>query len=144
MKTKRFLLLLSMAVGLVANAQSTDKWTICVNKKKISTGTLESPGTATISTASKGKFTVRYSGTGKNDKKRSILIFDTERHELLRKDIANGFGKFTFNIDSLKAKTNGRTFKIYTVGIPKNPEEAALVRMAPMLLCDVSWKETVE
>ncbi len=128
-----------MFTSLAAQSQESDKWKLCVNKKKVGAGTHDQPGSVVISPKAKGVFIIRYSGTGKNDKKRSMIIFDTERHELIRKDITDNFGKFTINMEALKSKTMGKSFKIYTVAIPKDPEEAALVRMAPMLLCDVAW-----
>ena len=140
MKTKQFLTGLFMLISMAAISQSTDHWRLYVNKKKVCTGTPDAQGDAVLSTKAKGKFIVRYAGTGKNDSKRSILIFDTERHELMHKAIGNSFGKFTFNIDSLKAKTQSRTFNIYTTAIPKDPQVAQLVRMSPKLLCVVSWK----
>lgn len=136
---KKLILLLFMFTSLAAQSQVSDKWKLCINKKRIGAGTHDKPGSVVISPSAKGVFIIRYSGTGKNDKKRSMIIFDTERHELIRKDIAHNFGKFTISMEVLKSKTNGKSFQIYTVAIPKNPEEAALVRMAPMLLCDVAW-----
>ena len=136
---KKLILLLFMFTTLAAQSQESDKWKLCVNKKKVGAGVYDKPGSVVISPLAKGIFVIKYNGSGKNDKRRSMIIFDKERHELLRKDIADNFGKFTISMDVLKSKTHGKSFQIYTVAIPKNPEEAALVRMAPMLICDVAW-----
>ncbi len=141
MKMKQFLMAASVFISMTAMSQPTDHWRLYVNKTKIQTGQADVPGEAAISSAAKGRFTVRYSGTGKNDSKRTILIFDQERHELMSKAIGDSYGRFSFNIDSLKSKTQTRAFSIYTVAIPKNRNTAMLVRVAPKLLCAVSWKQ---
>ena len=141
MKISQFVIVLCMVSGMAAKAQPPEKWTISVNKKKVAEGTADAPGDASISLAAKGTVIIKYSGSPKNDNRRSILIFDTERHQLLKKEIKRNYGKFTFNIDTLKAKTNGRKFEIYTIAIPNDPEKAAMVRLRPMLLCVMAWKQ---
>jgi len=134
-------LILLVTFTVILNAQSEDRWRLMVNSKTVAKGLANSPGQATISKSAKGKLYVKFWGAGATNWHRSILIFDTQRHQLLKQELKKGSGKFAFFLDSIKSKTQGQQFEIYTVAVPSNPEEAASIRVRPVLLCTVSWKQ---
>lgn len=140
MKTKKILIVFFSLLSIFGYAQSSDRWQLSLNNKRIATGSLEKVGEAIVNSKGKGTLIIRISGTAKNDNKRTILIFDTNRQQLISVPSENRYGKFRFKMEEIKSKTNGQPFQIYSSVIPKDPRKAAVVRMSPQLICTVNWK----
>ena len=64
-----------------------------------------------------------------------------QRNTLLQKEMKTSCKTASFPVSSLLSKTEAKPFTIYLIDIPADPAKAALVRVAPLAICDVSWIE---
>jgi len=137
------LLLLILLIPSVVFAQKKDSWKICAHHKTVASGTMggdTEPVTAELS-ATKGTFKITYKSAAK-DKKRSIIIMNESRNPLITEELGKNSGTVKIDINQLKEKTGGKTFYVYTLALPTDPAIAATIRVRPMLLCTVSWKNS--
>jgi len=133
--------------SLFAFAQDGVSWTIQHNKRKIFSASEENVQKNVISVKhtdlkSTYNFIVSYSeikmNTNRNGWIRTIGIYNEADKELFRKDT----GRVKLPDAQLKKMLleNNNTIKIYTWALPKDPKEAARVRIRRVHLCTIELK----
>ena len=127
-------------------AQDGASWSILHNKKEIFSATQENEQkniiTVKLSDLKPNRnFIIAYSERktvrGKNEWKRTIGIYNETDKELLRKDTS------AIKLPDTQLKKmlqENKTIKIYTWSIPKDPKEAARVRIRRVHLCTIELK----
>lgn len=123
--------------GKTDSVAKTDKpgWKVLLNGKQVlQTSTEnESSNRKTISTAElggKASLDIIYTESPDAKLKRSFIVMNNQRNELLRKDNTT---KFTLNSSELSALAQkSKELVIYTIGIPSDPAVAATVRVRPV------------
>jgi len=135
------LLLFVLLIPSIVFAQKKDSWKICAHHKTIASGTMGEAEATVVGelSATKGTFKLTYKSATKNIK-RSIVIMNESRNPLITEELGKSAGTIKIDINSLKEKTAGKTFYVYTLGLPADPAIAATVRVRPMLLCVINWK----
>lgn len=139
---KNTLLLLFLATCFLANAQETRHWTVKSNKLQLLNTDTEDTAKNIIPVrisdlSSKNIFTVSYftEKTGNKDSwKRTIGIYSMADKELYRKDAP----VLKINGAALKKMLlENKIIKIYSWAIPKDPAQAARVRVRRVHLCSI-------
>ncbi|WP_207491398.1 hypothetical protein [Aridibaculum aurantiacum] len=146
---KKQLLILFAFVALLATsaqAQNSDEWQVRLNKQVL----LRSPAetaepTITLSKSSVKKndiLTIQYTtNDGQQDWKRSFTINDANEQTFKELSLKNQTGTATLKLKELaKAAASNKPLYIYTMSLPKDPNQAALVRVRRILLCKIQWK----
>ena len=140
------LLSLFFLSALFVFAQDGVSWSIIHNKKKLFSATEENTEKNIISVnlsdlKSTGNFIISYSQTisdhGRNEWIRTIGLFNDVDKELYRKNTS------TVKLPDIQLKKmlrENKTIKIYTWSIPKDPKEAARVRIRRVHLCTIELK----
>ena len=78
-----------------------------------------------------------------NEMNRSIMINDGNDNELFRFELNNDKGTLNISSSQLKEFFKDRTkLTLYTIAIPKDPKQAALVRVRRMQVCILTKSET--
>ncbi len=131
-----FTLLLFSVAG---NAQS-QHWSLYINKAKRLSASVDSVQEFQLSKAEKGALKFYFPDRSK-EFKRTLIIMNEQRNELLQKDMRTTCKTASFRLDTLLAKTGGHSFVVYIRDIPADPQKAMLVRMAPVAICNVTWRE---
>ena len=135
-----FIIILSaLLFSLAGNAQS-QHWGLYINKAKRLSATVDSVQEYQLSKAEKGIIKFNFPERDKAFK-RTVIIMTEQRNEVLQKDMKTSCKTASFRLDTLLAKTGGNPFVIYIRDIPSDPQKAMLVRMAPVAICNVMWKE---
>lgn len=134
-----FILLLLALFTVAGNAQS-QHWNLYVNKTKQISASVDSMQEFQLSKKEKGTIKFTFPDRSK-EFKRDIIIMNEQRNEVLKKDMKTSCKKASFSIDSLLQETGGNAFSIYIRDIPADPQKAMLVRIAPVAICKVVWKE---
>jgi len=143
----RFLLISLLFVSFPpVYSQDSAGWNIILNKKSIFSARQEDEQknilTVKVSDFKAGKnFIISYLETStarnKNEWKRTIGIYNTADKELIRKDTA------TLKLNASQIKKwllENKTVKVYTWSLPKDPKEAARVRIRRVHLCTIVLK----
>ena len=143
---KRLLAVILTFSFLFSHSQENAKWNIILNKKTIFSATEENEPknkiTVKASEFKTGKnFIISYSemnaAHGKNEWKRIIGIYNVEDKELVRKDTAT----LTMSTGQMKKwLLENKTVKVYSWSLPKDPKEAARVRIRRVHLCTIVLK----
>ncbi len=141
MKTRLLLLTLLMVGYVVAQKKQTDCWYIILNNKTIAKNSFHKSDDVVLPVAKQGKLKLVYNCDNPTDSfNRSFIVMDINRKELLRVN-ASGNNNYSFiSIPKLKRLTNVQSFSIYTISIPKDSLKAMTMRIAPILLTNVSWQ----
>jgi hypothetical protein len=130
---------------LLSFAQNEINWSVFHDKRKLFHSSIENEEQNNIALRlselkSDKNFIITYTGTGSNttDKKgewvRTIGIYTSADKELFRKDSS------TVKIPDLKLKymlQESKMLKVYTWSLPKDPKEAARVRIRRVHLCTI-------
>ncbi len=75
------------------------------------------------------------------DYNRSYMLVDDKNEDLKISFMSRLVGNTYAFLDTIFSKTlKGKTYKLYTVAVPKDPEVAARVRVRRILLCNVEVK----
>ncbi|SRR5258706_7817629 len=134
-------------VSFFAFAQEGVSWSIQHNKKKIFSASEENVQKNVISVSlsdlkAKYNFIIAYSEmkttTNRNKWIRTIGIYNEADKELYRKD--TGMVKLPDIQLKKMLLENNNTIKIYTWALPKDPKEAARVRIRRVHLCTIELK----
>lgn len=140
-------LLFALTTGLLVLAQDDIAWSVFHDKRKLFSSSIENEEqnnlTVKLSDLESGKdFVISYCVANINDKKdgwkRTIGIYTPADKELYRKD------SDTVKIPDLQIKKillENRTIKVYTWALPKDPKEAARVRVRRVHLCTIMLKQ---
>ena len=131
---------LFLLLSFAGTAQPSSGWSLYLNKTKLLSASVDSVVSIQLSKKEKGKIKFDFSHRDKTFK-RSLMVMNEQRNELLHKEVRLLCGIVSFSADSLLAKTSGKPFTVYVVDIPADPAKAMLVRMAPVAICKVEWKE---
>jgi hypothetical protein len=144
---KRAVLFLVLFIaGPSVFAQDGTTWTIAHNKKKLFSTTEENEQKNIITVKAAdfkpgNNFIISYSGinTGTNGSKwiRTIGIYNEADKELYRKNTSIAKLQDT---SVKKMLQDNKTIKIYTWALPKDPKEAARVRIRRVHLCTIELK----
>lgn len=127
-------------------SQDRAEWNIILNKKKIFSAKEENEQkniiSVKLSDLKPGKnFTVSYSEpssvTNKNEWTRTIGVYNSEDKELIRK---NTVSLTLANKQLKKLLLENKTIRIYTWSLPRDPKEAARVRVRRVHLCTILLK----
>ncbi len=134
------ILLLLLSLSITAMTQSSSDWKLYLNKTKLLSASTDSMANVQLSKRSIGtvKFDFSKRDTGFN---RSVMIMNEKRNTLLRKELTSKCKTVSFSMSDLLSKISEPSFTIYIVDIPSNPAQAALVRVVPVPICHIEWKE---
>ena len=136
-------LLFALLIGALVFAQSEISWSVFHGKKKLFSSTIENEEqnilTTKISDLKSGRnFIISYRGPNTTDRKkewkRTIGIYTTADKELYRKD--SDIIKIP-DPQIKKMLRENKSIKIYTWALPKDPKEAARVRVRRVHLCTI-------
>ncbi|MCW3120473.1 MAG: hypothetical protein JWM28_4555 [Chitinophagaceae bacterium] len=140
---KRILSILVCMATLLASAQDGVSWSVKHDKKELLKATKEDPEKNIIPVklselSNKSNFSISYAerntGGGRSQWIRTIALFTASDSELYRKDA--GF----INIKDIQLKKmllENKIVKVYTWAIPKDPVQAARVRIRRVHLCTI-------
>jgi hypothetical protein len=126
-------------------SQDSAEWAILLNKKKIFSAKEENDQkniiSVKLSDLKPGKnFTLFYlqvNTANKNQWIRTIGVYTTEDNELIRKNTSS----ITLPYKQIKKMLlENKTIRIYTWSLPKDPKEAARVRVRRVHLCTIVLK----
>ena len=132
---------------LTVAAQNEIAWNVCHDKKKLFSSSIENEEqnnlVVNLSDLRPGKdFIITYQGVytpeQKGQWKRTIGIYTAADKELYRTDSA------VLKISDLQLKKflqGNKTIKVYTWALPKDPKEAARVRVRRVHLCTIMLKQ---
>ncbi len=141
MKTR--LLLIALLIIGIGTAQKKQPycWYIMLNNKTIAKKTFQKTANTVLPLAKQGKIKLVYNCNNHADSFfRSFIVMDVNRKELLRVN-ASGNNNYTIiPISKLKELTRSQPFCIYTISTPKDSVMAMTMRIAPVLLTNVSWQ----
>jgi len=137
-----FLNLFLAVLTISCCAQDGVSWQIKHDTKKVFSATEENENANTFSITlpdltEKGCFTISYHemNTGSRGKWiRTIAVYDQKDNELLKKQSPSM--KVT-DAQMKKMLSENKTIKIYTWALPKDPEEAARIRIRRVHLCTI-------
>jgi hypothetical protein len=139
-----FCALLATVTGL---AQQTDKVQVSIDKRMVVskyTPGASAPATVIIKKAaltSATTITIQYTGTAQAGWKRMFTLQDSLGNEVLSFEKSGTTGAFTWPVNNLAAlfKKHG-ALQLFTIALPADPKQAALVRVARFHLCTLSLK----
>ncbi len=133
-----FIALLIASIGYSQNKEAAC-WKILLKNKSL----VKSNNTSSVILPSnkKGDIKLIYNCTTHPENfNRSFIIMDESRKELLRINVADKSNYCFLALSKLKELTRLQPFSIYTVSIPKDSTMATTMKIAPVLLTNVSWK----
>lgn len=138
--------LIHFSLTLICFAQDGISWKISHDKKQLFFATEENPdsNSITLSTSDfkeKGCYTISYAEENTATQRmkwiRTIAVYDEKDNELYKKQSATV--KIT-DIVMKKLLTENKTIKIYTWSLPKDPAEAARIRIRRVHLCTIVFR----
>ena len=147
-RMKNIFLLISLPLLIFSFCQQDGiSWKVTFGNKKLLTATEENQNKNIVSIRSAdldqpGRyFTLSYremnSISKKNGWKRSIIIFDESDNQLIKKDST----AISLSANELKNLFKERKkIKLFTISIPSDPSQAALVRIRRVHLCTLELK----
>jgi hypothetical protein len=147
MKTSvtNFLSVLSISImSLSTNAQNGNNCTISHNNKKVLTVTNEDAVKNKISLKAAelkktGSLVIAFPvSKTKSEWKRNILIYDSADNMLLTKEDVKGLTLKNTELNTLLA--GKKQFSIFTTSIPRDPKQAAAIRVRRVHICTVEIK----
>ena len=135
-----FVIIFSLVLFSVAGKAQSQHWNLYINKAKRLSASVDSLQEFQLSKAEKG--TIKFSFPDRNKEfKRTVIIMNEQRNEVLEKDMKTACKTASFRLDTLLSKTGGNSFVVYIRDIPADPQKAMLVRIAPVAICNIMWKE---
>lgn len=134
-----FILVLLLLFSVAINAQ-TQRWSLYINKSKQLSASVDRLQEFQLSKAEKGTIKFKFPDYNK-EFIRTVIIMNEQRNDLLETKVKTSCKTASFNLNELLSKTGGNPFVIYIRDIPADPQKAMLVRIAPMPICHVQWKE---
>lgn len=135
--------LVAISACLWTFSQTEIRWNVFHDKRKLFSSSIENEEQNNLTVKpsdlkSGGNFIIMYSDANTTDKKgewkRTIGIYTSADKELYRKDST------TLKIPDLQLKKmlqENRAIKVYTWSLPKDPKEAARVRIRRVHLCTI-------
>jgi hypothetical protein len=72
---------------------------------------------------------------------RKIIVMNEQRNGIDIKKVTVNAVETEFNLLELYQQSAGKDLYFYTVNTPADPAKAALVRVAPKLICHLQWIE---
>ena len=141
MKT-RLLLIALLIIGIgIAQKKQAYCWYIMLNNKTIAKNTFQKTTNTVLSLTKQGKIKLVYNCNNHADSFfRSFIVMDVNRKELLRVNTSGNNNYTFFTLSKLKEITGSQPFSIYTVSTPKDSVMAMTMRIAPVLLTNVTWQ----
>ncbi len=135
-----FFFLSLMVLPFLAMSQVSPNWSLYLNKIKLVSASVDSAVSVELARKSKGSLKVCFK---RRDTafKRSVILMDEQRQTIAQKELKTNLRMASFSVDDLLSATKGKPFTIYVTDIPADPAKAMLVRMAPVAICHVAWKE---
>ena len=136
---KRFVFLFVMMPFFVM-AQSSTKWSLFLNGTQLLSSSVDSAASVQLSQHNKGNIKIAFE---KRDAgfKRTLLFMNKMRQTFLQKEMSTTGKNASFSIAGVLAKSNKKPFVIYMVDVPADASKAIGVRVAPVAICNVDWKE---
>jgi hypothetical protein len=138
------LLVFLAAISLASGSRQTDNWTISHNKKIMLAATQENEVKNIVTVAKAdlskaGSWGIVYQeGDPNSEWRRTMAIVDESGNSLFEKEEIN---RMELSNKELKKIFGALTkLKIYTWAIPKDPAQAALVRVRRVHLCTMQLK----
>ena len=134
--TVRLIIAILVFTPFVAMAQVNLQWTLYLNKTKLFTSSVDSMANISLSTKDTGLITFDFSNRDTSFK-RSVIIMNEKRNTLFQKELKAGCNKASFLIENLRDKTSRQPVTVSIADIPSDPAKAALVRVAPVVICKI-------
>ena len=135
-----FIALLIASIGYTQNKQA-GCWRILLKNKALVNNIGNNISSVILPSNKKGDIKLIYNCTTHPENfNRSFIIMDESRKELLRINVADKSNYCFLALSKLKELTRLQPFSIYTVSIPKDSTMATTMKIAPVLLTNVSWK----
>ena len=116
-------------------------WKLFVDDEEIAASSVKEPKEIKIVNARKGLLKIQSNQPiALPETKLSALIFDKQRQLLLQKEINQQLNSVTFDIEDIRQKTLHQSFEIHLTAIPTEPDKSSQIRVRPLLLCTIDWK----
>ncbi len=125
---------------LFSVAQTSSEWSLFLNETKLLSGSVDSAASIQLSKQSKGNLQIAFE---KKDTSftRTILLMNKTRQILKQKQMNTSCKKVSFSVADILIQSSAKPFSIYIVDVPANSAKAMGIRVAPVAICNVGWKE---
>ena len=127
-----------LIIPLLAHSQTIDNWQLYIGKTQIASANSDSIPVVQVSKNDTCALRFVFATEDTAFVKR-IVVMNKQRIGIDSKEIAANANGAIFNIQSLYRQSNGKYLNFYIVKTSANPAKAALVRVAPKLICNLQW-----
>lgn len=129
-----------LLMALLSFSQSNDGWKLYINKKEVVSANGDS--VQTIKVKHHADTTLKFVfAAGDTAFIKKVIVMNEQRNGLADKKVSTDTYEATFNAPELYQQSGGNNISFYIVNIPADPAKAALVRVAPRLICNLQWTD---
>ena len=136
----QIVILLLFFTPLFSMAQSSSDWQLYLNKTKLLSASTDNVENVQLSKSGQGTLKLVFVNLDTSFN-RSVIIMNEQRNTLLKQEMEKSCDTIKIAIAELLSKTKGESFSIYITDIPTDPAIAATMRIAPVAIGKITWKE---